>query len=470
MGMELASRAASATIRPMRLATLLGPDLKAAIANDPGALKEALEEFHPEDIAEIVEDLELEDTLALFRALPDDFAAEVLERLPTEMQTEILELLSTREAAELLSEMSPDDRADVVQELDEDRASELMAHLEQHEPEVAEEVRELSAYPEDVAGGLMTTDFVALPPDMKIWQAIDEVRRLSQEEEVETVNYIYVVYGEKLVGVVSLRDLILSDPGQTLSDIMTENVVSVRATDDQEEVARTIAKYDFSAVPVVDEHGNLVGVVTVDDVVDVVIEEATEDAHRMGAVSPIEEGYFDVNLWRAFRSRVGWLILLFVGGFLTATVMEQFQGDLRRVVELAVFVPLIISAGGNAGSQSASLVIRALAVGDAKPSDWLKVLAREAATSLALGLVLGLLGFGRAYFASSEGAVLPLAATVSISTLAVVVVGSLVGSLLPLAIQRLGLDPAVSSTPFIASLVDVVGLLIYLSVAHLVLL
>ncbi|MCZ7685992.1 MAG: magnesium transporter [Sandaracinaceae bacterium] len=310
----------------MRLATLLGPDLKAAIANDPDALKEALEEFHPEDIAEIVEDLTLEDTLALFRALPDDFAAEVLERLPTESQTEILELLSTREAAELLSEMSPDDRADVVQELEETRASELIAHLEQHEPEVAEEVRELSAYDEDVAGGLMTTDYVALQPDVKIWQAIEEVRRLSHEEEVETVYYIYVIYGQKLVGVVSLRDLILSDPGQTLGDIMTENVVTVRATDDQEEVARTIAKYDFSAVPVVDEHGNLLGVVTVDDVVDVVIEEATEDVHRMGAVSPIEEGYFDAPLWRAFRSRVVWLILLFIGGFLTASVMELFQG------------------------------------------------------------------------------------------------------------------------------------------------
>lgn len=451
----------------MRLATLLGPDLKAAIANDPDALKEALEEFHPEDIAEIVEDLTLDDTLALFRALPDDFAAEVLERLPTESQTEILELLSTREAAELLSEMSPDDRADVVQELDEGRASELMAHLEQHEPEVAEEVRELSAYAEDVAGGLMTTDYVALQPDVKIWQAIEEVRRLSHEEEVETVYYIYVIYGQKLVGVVSLRDLILSDPSQTLSDIMTENVVTVRATDDQEEVARTIAKYDFSAIPVVDEHGNLLGVVTVDDVVDVVIEEATEDVHRMGAVSPIEEGYFDAPLWPRFRSRVVWLILLFIGGFLTASVMELFEGQLRAAIELAVFVPLIISAGGNAGSQSASLVIRSLAVGDVTPTDWLKVLGREAATGLALGLVLGTLGFGRAFFVGTARSAMPLAATVSVSTLAVVLVGSLVGSLLPLAIQRAGLDPAVSSTPFIASLVDVVGLLIYLSVAHL---
>ncbi len=266
----------------------------------------------------------------------------------------------------------------------------------------------------------------------------------------------------------SLRDLILSDPGETLGDVMTDNVVTVRATDDQEEVARTIAKYDFNAIPVIDEHGNLLGVVTVDDVVDVVIEEATEDAHLMGAVSPMEESYFETRLFALFRSRVIWLFVLFLGGFLTATVMEQFQNELSTAIQLAIFVPLIISAGGNAGSQSASLMIRALAVGEVKPSDWLKVLGREALTSIALGLVLGALGFGRAFFTGETGDTIPLALTVSLATLSVVVVGSLVGSLLPLVIQRAGLDPAVSSTPFIASLVDVVGLLIYLTVARLV--
>ncbi len=451
----------------MRLATLLGPDLKVTLASDPSAITEALEEFHPEDIAEIVEELSLEDTLALFRALPDDFAAGVLERLPTESQTEVLEKLSTSEAAELLSEMAPDDRADVVQELDDTLATELISHLEQHEPEIAVEVRELSAYPEDVAGGLMTTDYVALQPDMKIWQAVEEVRRLSRDEEVETIYYIYVTYGQKLVGVLSLRDLILSDPGQTLDELMTENVVTVRDVDDQEEVARTIAKYDFSAVPVVDEHGNMLGVVTVDDVVDVVIEEATEDAHLMGAVSPMEEGYFDTNLWQAFRSRATWLIVLFLGGFLTATVMEFYQPELETVIALTVFIPLIISSGGNAGSQSASLVIRAMAVGDVAPSDWMKVLGREAVTSVALGLVLGLLGFGRAFFTGESAGLIPMAATVSIATLSVVVMGSLIGSLLPMAIQRVGLDPAVSSTPFIASLSDVLGLLIYLTIARI---
>lgn len=449
----------------MRLATLLGPDLLVALKTDPGALHDALEEFHPEDIAEIVEELDIESTLALLRALPDDFGAEVLERLPSEKRIEILEKLSTVEASQLLTEMSPDDRADVVQELDEAIADTLIAHLEEHEPEIAEEVRELSAYPEDVAGGLMTTDYVVLPPDTKIWQAIEEVRRLSRAEEVETIYYIYVVYGQKLVGVVSLRDLILADSGTMLSDIMAENVVTVRATDDQEEVAKTIARYDFNAVPVVDDHGNLVGVVTVDDVVDVVIEEATEDAHLMGAVSPMEEGYFETSIVSLFRSRVTWLSLLFVGGFLTATVMERYAVELSAAITMAIFLPLIISSGGNSGSQSASLIIRALAVGDVSPKDWWRVLGRELIVSVALGLVLGVLGFARAYFAAGEGeSALVFALAVSVSTVGVVLVGSLVGSLLPLAIQRAGLDPAVSSTPFIASLVDVVGLLIYLSI------
>lgn len=457
----------------MRLATLLGPDLEVTLQTDPEALRDALEEFHPEDIAEIVEELSVDNAVALFRTLPGEFGAEVLERLPSETQTTILEKLAVNEAADLLSEMAPDDRADVVQELQEvdgALAESLLAHLDEHEPDVAEEVRELSSYPEDVADDLMTTDYVSLPPDMKVWQAIEEVRRLSREGEVETIYYAYVVYGTRLVGVVSLRDLILSDPSQTLGDVMTENVVTVRVTDDQEEVANTIAKYDFQAIPVVDQHGNMVGVVTVDDVVDVVIEEATEDAHMMGAVDPIEDSYFETDVWRLFRSRVTWLSLLFVGGFLTASVMERFEDELATAITLAVFVPLIISSGGNSGSQSASLIIRALATGDVEPRDWWKVLGRELVVSVALGAVLGALGFLRAFLAAEpQDDALVIGLAVSVSTVGVVLVGSLVGSLLPLAIQRLGLDPAVSSTPFIASLVDVVGLLIYLTVAGAIL-
>lgn len=453
----------------MRLATLLGPDLKDALQTDPEGLHDALEEFHPEDVAEIVEDLDMEMTLALLTTLRDELAADVLERLPLELQADILERLSREEATEILVEMDPDDLVDVVQELrdeDEQLADDLLARLEKADPEIAEDVRELSAYAADVAGGLMTTEYVSLDPETKVWKAIEEIRRVSREKEAETVYYIYIVFGTKLIGVISLRDLILSDTSQTLTAVMKENVVSVRATDDQELVARTIAKYDFTALPVLDDQGNMLGLVTVDDVVDVVIEEATEDAHMMGAVTALEGGYLETGIVRMFRSRVGWLSLLFIGGFLTASVMERFSEQLAAAVTIVVFIPLIISSGGNSGSQSAALIIRALAVGDVEPADWMKVLGRELVVSLALGIVLGVLGFARAYFAvtpSEDPITLGLA--VSLSTVGVVLVGSLCGSLLPLAIQRVGWDPAVSSTPFIASLVDVVGLLIYLSVA-----
>jgi len=270
------------------------------------------------------------------------------------------------------------------------------------------------------------------------------------------------------VGVTSLRELILADPSQELADVMTHNVVRVLDTEDQEAAARAIAKYDFHAMPVVDLQGKMVGVVTVDDVVDVVIDEATEDAQKMGAVSPTLEGYLQTAFFDYWKSRVTWLVVLFLGGFLTANVMQSFEGQIQRVVTLAVFIPLIISTGGNAGSQSATLIIRALSLHEVAPSDWLRVLGRELLAGLALGLVVGVLGFARAYFAADEEA-LSLAIVVSVSIVAVVMVGSLVGSLLPLLIQRIGLDPAVSSTPFIASLSDVVGLLVYLGIASVML-
>jgi len=453
----------------MRLATLLGPDLQDALETDPEGLRGALEDFHPEDIAEVVEDLDLELTLSLLPSIPDELAAAVLERLPSDLQTEIIERLSLEDATEILIEMDPDDLVDVVQELRDERpplAEDLLARIEVADPEIAEDVRELSAYASDVAGGLMTTEYVGLEPDTKVWQAIERVRQASREGEVETVYYTYIVYGTKLVGVISLRDLILSDTSQELTDVMADNVVSVRAEDDQEVVARTIAKYDFTALPVVDDQGNMLGLVTVDDVVDVVIEEATEDAHKMGAVSALDEGYFETNLFAHFKSRVTWLSLLFVGGFLTASVMERFTAQLSAAITLAVFVPLTISSGGNSGSQSAALIIRSLAIGELAPRDWLRVLRREVLVSLALGVVLGALGFARAYFAATAGEdPVTLGLAVSLSTVGVVLVGSLCGSLLPLAIQRIGWDPAVSSTPFIASLSDVVGLLIYMNVA-----
>ncbi len=451
----------------MRLATLFGPDFRQVLREEPEAVREAVDELHEEDIAEICQELTQEEVVALLRALPDDFSAGVMERLPDELRNAALEKLKPVEAATLLAEMAPDDRADALQSLEMPLQEKLLAELETVEPEAAEEARELVAYPDDSAGAIMTTAFVGIPPETKVWQAIDEVRKASKTGNVETVSYVYALaYGDKLVGVVSLRELILAEPAQTLADVMTENVVRLGVMDGREDVARTMAKYDFTAMPVVDAGGRMVGVVTVDDVVDVVIEEATEDAQKMGAVAPMEDTYFQASFWSYWRSRVTWLVVLFLGGFLTASVMEHFEGAIHELAVLAVFLPLIISTGGNAGSQSASLVIRALATEEVRPRDWLRVLRRELAVGIALGLVVGVLGFLRAFFTADAGEALSFAAVVSVSIVGVVTVGSLVGALLPLVIQRVGLDPAVSSTPFIASLSDVVGLLIYLSIAR----
>lgn len=453
----------------MRLAPLIGPDLQDAIAIGPEAVREAVSEFHAEDIAELLEDLSAREAISLVRALPNETAADVVERLSAHRQVLVFNAIDTGRAVELLSEMDPDDRVDLLQELDEDDAKALLAALQRREPEAAEEVRELVQYEPETAGGLMTTEFASLPPETKVWEAMEAARRFGREGVAETLYYIYVCRPSgELLGVVSLRDLILSDPGQALSEIMTENVFYVSAFDDQEKVAHAIARYDLGALPVVDRMSRMLGVVTVDDVVDVVIEEATEDAHKMGGVVPLEDSYFETGWAEFVWKRGSWLVLLFLAQLLTATVIRENQSILEATVELVIFIPLIISSGGNAGSQSASLIIRAMAVGELKPGDWAKVLGRELLIGLSLGIVLGLMGFARGWFAGEFVGPAAIATAVGASVLAIVTMSSIIGSLLPLVIRRAGLDPAVSSTPFIASVVDILGLLVYFAVAHLV--
>jgi len=448
----------------MRLAPLIGPDLQDAIAIGPEAVREAVSEFHPEDIAELLEDLSAREAVALVRALPTETAADVVERLSPHRQVLVFNAIDMGRAVELLGEMDPDDRVDLLQELEE------VAALERREPEAAEDVRELVQYEPETAGGLMTTEFASLPPETKVWEAMEAARRFGREEMAEMLYYIYVCRptGE-LLGVVSLRDLILSEPGQALSEIMTENVFRVSSFDDQEKVAHEIARYDLAALPVVDRVSRMLGVVTVDDVVDVVIEEATEDAQMMGGVVPLEDSYFETGWAEFVWKRGSWLVLLFIAQLLTATVIRENQGMLQATVELVLFIPLIIASGGNAGSQSATLVIRAMAVGELRPGDWAKVLGRELLIGLSLGIALGLIGFARGWFAGESVAPIAIATAVGASILAIVTLSTIIGSLLPLAIRRAGLDPAVSSTPFIASLVDVLGLIVYFAVAQVIL-
>ncbi|MDH5674339.1 MAG: magnesium transporter [Myxococcales bacterium] len=453
----------------MRGSQLLGPDVLKALESDPSALDpEVLEELHAEDLAEFVAELPEAEEGRVLDALPLELAADVVARLPLERAVELVERRGHERTAPLLLEMAADDRADLIGELPEPLREQVLSAIEAHEPEVAEDVRALAAYEDDSAGGLMTTEFLQIGPELTAAEAIDAVRRLAREQDIESIYQIYVVAYERLVGVVSLRDLILGAPAQRVSELMSENVARVAPEDDQELVAQTMARYDLSVIPVADAQGRLLGIVTIDDVVDVLEEEATEDVQKMAAMVPIEESYFQTGFLQFMRSRLTWLVVLFVGELLTASVMHRYEADVAAVMDLVIFVPLIISSGGNSGSQSSSLIIRALALGEMAPRDWPRVLYRELGMGLALGSMLALVGFARAFMGVAGADPLAMGLTVACSVVAVVTLGTLVGSLMPLMIQRLGLDPAVSSTPFVASLVDVLGLFVYFTVARFI--
>lgn len=452
-------------MQPSRL-----PSLKTTLEHAPEQLEDALSEVHPEDIAAVLaEELPLEQAAEVVQRLPVEQAAAVLERLPEEVRVNLLAQLKPETSAEMVTEMAADDRADLMNELPAPLRESILTELQRYEPEVAAETRVLASYGEDTAAGIMTTEYIALGPGMSCDKAIAEVRRIAREQEPELINILFVLDAGQLVGVLSLRDLILGEPSAPIAIYMTDGVVKVTPETDQEEVARTIAKYDLGALPVVDESGQMLGVVTVDDVVDVVIEEANEDAQKMAGLVPVDKAYLDVSFLTFVRSRATWLVVLFLGELLTANVMRHYEHEIAAMIDLVVFIPLIISSGGNSGSQSSSLIIRALALGQIQPRDWWKVLWRELGIGLALGLLLSLVGFVRTLLFGTAEHPFVMGAVVAISLIAVVALGTLTGSLMPLLIKRLGLDPAVSSTPFVASLVDVLGLIVYFTVSRIAL-
>jgi magnesium transporter len=441
---------------------LLLPDVAEALRTDPHAVVELTEELHAADLADLAAALDDDLALTFVETLPVADAARLLESLDTAKRAALVERMAAKTAektAEVAEAMAPDERADLVSELPEEVATSILKEMEQPE---AREVRQLLAYPESTAGALMTTQFVALRADETVAESIEHVRRSAAE--METIYDAYAVdeHGT-LLGVVSLRDLVLARADRRISEIMVPNVITVEVDKDQEEAARLIAKYDLLALPVVDRN-RIVGIITVDDVVDVIKEEAVEDVQRLGAVEPLEAAYFATPFLDFVRKRAPWLIILFCAGFLTTSAMRSLEIQFDKIRHLLWFVPLIIASGGNAGSQSASLMIRALAVGEVTPGDYLKVIGREIGIGLTLGLILALFGAGRAA-AWGETRHLAMIATVCITVVGVVTLGAIIGSGLPLLLSRLGLDPAVSSTPFIASLSDVIGLLLYLQIA-----
>jgi magnesium transporter len=432
-----------------------------------GQLASRLEDEHPADAADILGRLPREHAAEVAEYLDPATAAAVLREMHPASAASVIADMEAPEASMVLAEMAPDDRVDILAHVPEALQEPLVRELDARE---AAEVRSLEAYPDDSAGGIMTTEVVALGEAMTVEQAVAELRRVSRE--VEQVYYVYVTDAAgRLTGVLSMRDLILAPPGRRLAAVKRTDVVTVPASMDQEQVARLLRRHGLLALPVVDDGRRLLGMITADDLADVAEEEATEDIQKIGGTAALDAPYLAVGLPSMLRKRGGWLAVLFLGEMLTATAMGFFESHIRRAAMVALFVPLIISSGGNSGSQATTIVIRSLALREIGLRDWWRIGRKELSTGLILGLFLGLLGALRVvlwyHFGWHDYAGHPyrMAATVWISLAGVVAFGSTVGSMLPLVMHRIGLDPASASAPFVATLVDVTGLVIYFLVA-----
>jgi magnesium transporter len=454
------------------IGTVIQADLEEIIrSKNWDDLRAALSEFEPADVAEIMMDLPPEDTGVIFRVLQRERAAAVFSYLPLEHQEVLVRSLSNDQVRSILDQMTPDDRTRLLEELPAEVTRKLLESLSPAELKAA---RELLGYPPETAGRYMTPEYVALDRDLTAEQAIQQIRRTGRGKE--TLNAVYVLDKDgRLMHDLRLGSVVLADPQVRLADLKDRNLVSLPATADREEVLQTFEKYDRVVVPVTDGQGHMLGIITVDDVLDVAEQEATEDMQKMGGMEALDEPYTTVSVWEMFRKRGVWLGVLFFGQMLTATVMEGFEKPLERAFILTAFIPLIISSGGNSGSQATSLIIRALAVREVTLKDWWLVMRREIACGLLLGALLGILGLCRVHVwqwlgwtdYTSHYALVAL--TIGLTLVGVVLWGSLVGSMLPFVLRRLGLDPATSSAPFVATLVDVTGLLIYFTMAVLIL-
>jgi len=419
-----------------------------------------LESLRPPDQAEVLSELPLEQQETLLPAMDAEISADVLEELGAEEAAALASRLKTQDLARILDEMEPDDAADLLGDLPLEKAAEALQAMK--EPE---EVVPLLRYPDDSAGGRMIPVPITLNSEMTVQEALEKIRLYAPDSDV--IYYLFVVDKlSKLVGVVSLRKLITADPNERIEDIMDRDVIYVNHFADQEECAKLLYRYELLALPVVDDEGRLLGMVTANEVLDVMAEEATEDIHLMGATGPLREPYLSAKVLPIIRKRFTWLLLLFVAELYTGSILRLFHGELEKAIALTYFIPLLIGTGGNAGSQSATTIIRAMALGDIKFKDAFKVLLKEVSIGLVLGLGIGLAGFLRGL---TWGSGLALSITVGLAQLCIIIWANTVGSIFPIMAARIGLDPAVLSAPFVTTLVDGTGLLIYLLIAKIIL-
>ncbi|POY34842.1 magnesium transporter [Solitalea longa] len=435
------------------------------------ALRKIIKDWHPSELAELFEDIPIDDRAIVFRVLPRELASDTFEYLDIKIQKDLMKGLGQERVADILNQMWADDRTALFEELPGPVVKQLLELLSPEERRVAST---LLGYPENSVGRSMLPNYISVKEYWTVERVLDHIRRYGHL--TESLGILYVIDGGgHLIDEIRINDILLSPIDRKINELMDGNFIYLHANDDKEDAIEVFKQYDRVSLPVVNSDNVLIGIVTIDDILDIVEEEDTEDIQKFGGMEALEDSYIETPLFEMIKKRAGWLIILFVGEMLTATAMSYFEDEISKAVVLALFVPLIISSGGNSGSQAATLIIRSLALGEISLSDWWKVMNKEIVSGIILGSMLGIVGFARiaiwhAIFPYMYGPHwLLIALVVGISLIGVVLWGTLSGSMMPLVLQKLGFDPATSSAPFVATLVDVTGLVIYFTVASIIL-
>ncbi|MBD5522047.1 MAG: magnesium transporter [Lachnospiraceae bacterium] len=426
-------------------------------------LRQFITNLNVADIAAYMEEMEREDLLKLFRILPKSMAADVFSYLEIETEQYIITSLSDRDAANIIDNLMADDATDLLEEMPANVVKRLLAHAS---ADTRRDINHLLRYPEDSAGSIMTVEYVDLKENLTVQQAIEKIRKVGVDSE--TINICYVLdKSRRLLGTVALRYLLLSPPDAVIGDIMHENVISLHTLMDQEEVARQFKKYDFTSMPVTDNEERLVGIITVDDVVDILEEETTEDIEKMAAIVPSDKPYMKTGVIESWKKRIPWLLLLMISATFTGRIIASFEDALSRYVVLTAFIPMLMDTGGNAGGQASAIIIRGLSLDEIEFKDWFSVVWKEIRTAVLCGLTLAVCNFIKIMLVEQVG--LQVALVVCITLFMAVIVAKIVGSTLPMLAKKIGMDPAVMASPFITTIVDAISLLIYFRIATLAL-
>ncbi len=426
-------------------------------------LRQVIQELNDADIADYMEDMEEEEVIKIFRILPKDMAADVFTFLEIDRQQSIITSLSDKDAARIIDNMMSDDAKELMEEMPANVVKRLIANTS---PDTRQAINHLMRYPEDSAGSIMTVEYVDLKENQTVGEAIERIRKVGLDSE--TINICYVLDNKRtLVGTVALRYLLISDADAVIGEMMHRNVVSLHTLMDQEEVARQFRKYEFTAMPVVDNEDRLVGIITMDDVVDILEEETTEDIEKMAALMPSDKPYLKMSVFDAYKKRIPWLLLLMISATFTSSIITSFESELKKYVVLTAFIPMLMDTGGNAGGQASAIIIRGISLDEIEFGDWLVVIWKEIRTAVLCGLTLAVCNFGRLMIFDKVS--VRVALVVCLTLLMAVIVAKMVGSTLPMLAKKIGLDPAVMASPFITTIVDAISLLIYFRVAELVL-